>query len=272
MVSIFTYRDERKLFAVIGAIIAAGLIALVQLEFARQGRPSPLSNAITSTYAYLEFAVGASISGTRDAAGYVVALPQLERENAQLSTEADKLQTENATLRETLARVPSREAVQNAAALYPTGIPALVIGFDPENKSQVVTVNKGTRSGVMIDDGVVNVDGVVGRVIEADALSSKVLLITDYTSNLPAILQNGRWWGIATGTLTRVNLHYVSQDAHLHVGDSVVTGEGRSFHAGLLIGHVMTVTQMPAGALDQQAIVEPAVAFGRLAHVVILPK
>jgi rod shape-determining protein MreC len=216
--------------------------------------------------------VGASISGTRDAAGYVVALPQLERENAQLSTEADKLQTENATLRETLARVPSREAVQNAAALYPTGIPALVIGFDPENKSQVVTVNKGTRSGVMIDDGVVNVDGVVGRVIEADALSSKVLLITDYTSNLPAILQNGRWWGIATGTLTRVNLHYVSQDAHLHVGDSVVTGEGRSFHAGLLIGHVMTVTQMPAGALDQQAIVEPAVAFGRLAHVVILPK
>jgi len=272
VVSIFTYRDERKLFAVIGAIIAAGLVALVQLEFARQGRTSPLSNAITSTYAYLEFALGATISGTRDAVGYVISLPQLERENAQLSAEADKLQTENATLRETLARVPSREAVQNAAALYPTGIPALVIGFDPENKSQVVTVNKGTRSGVTVDDGVVNADGVVGRVIEADALSSKVLLITDYTSNLPAILQNGRWWGIATGTLTRVNLHYVSQDAHLHVGDAVVTGEGRSFHAGLLIGHVMTVTPMPAGALDQQAIVEPAVAFGRLDHVVILPK
>jgi len=272
VVSIFTYRDERKLFAVIGAIIAAGLVALVQLEFARQGRTSPLSNAITSTYAYLEFALSASISGSRDAVGYVISLPQLERENEQLRAEDAKLQTENATLQETLARVPSREAVQNAAALYPTGIPALVIGFDPENKSQVVTVNKGTRSGVSIDDGVVNAAGVVGRVIEADALSSKVLLITDYTSNLPAILQNGRWWGIATGTLTRVNLHYVSQDAHLHAGDAVVTGEGRSFHAGLLIGRIASVTPMPAGALDQQAIVEPAVAFGRLDHVVILPK
>ncbi len=148
MVSIFTYRDERKLFAVIGAIIAAALVALVQLEFARQGRTSPLSNAITSTYAYLEFALSASISGSRDAVGYVIALPQLERENAQLRAEDAKLQTENAALQETLARVPSREAVQNAAALYPTGIPALVIGFDPENKSQVVTVDKGTRSGV----------------------------------------------------------------------------------------------------------------------------
>jgi rod shape-determining protein MreC len=272
VVSIFTYRDERKLFAVIGAIIAAAIVALVQLEFARLGRPSPLSNAITSTYAYLEFALNASISGGRDGVAYVLALPQLESDNTRLRTEDEKLRADNAALRENLARVPANEALQNAAALYPTGIAALVIGFDPENKSQVITVNKGTHSGISIDDGVVDADGVVGRVIEADALSSKVLLITDYTSNLPAIIQNGRWWGIATGTLSRVNLHYVSQDAHLRVGDAVVTGEGRSFHAGLLIGHIASVTPMPAGGLDQQAIVEPAVAFGRLDHVVILPK
>ena len=272
MVPIFTYRDERKLFAVIGAIIGAALIALIQLEFARQGRPSPLSSAVTTAYAYVEYAVGATIGAIRDGFGYVVELPGLQHEVSQLSSENARLQAENATLRESLARVPSQEAAQNAAALYPAGIAALVIGFDPENKQQIITVNKGTRSGVTLDDGVVNANGVVGRVVEADPLSSKVLLITDYTSNLPAIVQNGRWWGIATGTLTRVNLHYVSQDARLHVGDAVVTGEGRSFHAGLLIGHVMTITPMPAGALDQQAIVQPAVAFGKLDRVVILPK
>jgi rod shape-determining protein MreC len=272
VVPIFTYRDERKLFAVIGAIIAASLVALVQLEFARQGRPSPLSNAITSTYAYLEYALGVSISTARDSAGYVIRLPQLETENSALRTQNAELTTQNAALRESLARVPSDVSVANAQALYPTGIAAVIIGFDPENKQEIVTVDKGKRAGVSVDDGVVNADGVVGRVIEADAFSSKVLLITDYTSNLPAILQNGRWWGIATGTLTRVNLHYVSQDARLRVGDAVVTGEGRSFHAGLLIGRIASVTPMPAGALDQQAIVEPAVAFGRLHHVVILPK
>ena len=272
MVPIFTYRDERKLFAVIGAIIAASLIALVQLEFARQGRASPINSVVTSSYAYLDLAFSTVVSGAREGVGYVIELPQLEGEVAKLRRQNARLTAENAKLNETLARVPSQEAAQNAAARYPTGIPAMVIGFDPENKQQIITLDKGTRAGVARDDGVVNADGVVGRVIEADPLSSKVLLITDYTSNLPAIVQKGRWWGIATGTLTRVNLHYVSQDARLHAGDAVVTGEGRSFHAGLMIGRVASVTPMPAGALDQQAIVEPAVALGRLDHVVILSK
>ena len=272
MVPIFTYRDERKLFAVIGAIIAASLVALVQLEYARQGRVSPLSSAVTTIYAYLDVAFGATVSGTRDGFQYLVELPQLARDNAALRDQNEQLAAENTTLKETLARVPSQVAVERSAFKYPTGIPAMVVAFDPENKQQIVVVNKGTRAGVATDDGVVNDAGVVGRVIEADPLTSKVLLITDYTSNLPAIVQKGRWWGIASGTLTRINLHYVSQDAKLRVGDAVVTGEGRSFHAGLLIGRIATVTPMPAGALDRQAIVEPAVVFGRLDHVVVLPK
>jgi rod shape-determining protein MreC len=212
------------------------------------------------------------VNGVRDGFGYVVELPQLASDNARLRTENAALQSENTAMHETLARVPSQLAVERATARYPSGIPATVIAFDPEDKLKVITVDKGTRAGISRDDGVVNDRGVVGRVIEASPLTSKVLLITDYTSNLPAIVQRGRWWGIATGTLTRINLHYVSQDAKLHVGEAVVTGEGRSFHAGLLIGRIATVTPMPAGALDQQAIVEPAVAFGRLDHVVIIPK
>jgi rod shape-determining protein MreC len=272
VVPIFTYRDERKLFAVIGAIIAASLVALVQLQFARQGRPSPLTSAITTAYAYLDVAFGVTMTAARDGVGYVIDLPQLARENAELRAQNAALSTENLTLRETLARVPSQLAIERAQARYPAGIPALVVAYDPENKEQIVTIDKGSQAGVSRGDGVVNDSGVVGRVIEADPLTSKVLLITDYTSNLPAIVQQGRWWGIASGTLTRINLHYVSQDARLKVGQAVVTGEGRSFHAGLLIGHIASVTPMPAGALDQQAIVEPAVAFGRIDHVVVLPR
>jgi rod shape-determining protein MreC len=272
VVPIFTYRDERKLFAVIGAIIIAALIALVQLEFARQGRTSPLSGGVTSLYAYLELAVGTVVSGTRNATDYVLSLPTLENENALLRDENGKLRIQNGELNESLSRVPSELALQQVRIAYPKGIAALVVGYDPENKQQIVTIDKGTSAGISRDDGVINSEGVVGRVIETGPLTSKVLLITDYTSNLPAIVQRGRWWGIATGTLTRINLHYVSQDAPLRAGDAVVTGEGRSFHAGLLIGHVASLTAMPAGALDQQAIVKPAVAFGRLDHVLVLPK
>lgn len=220
----------------------------------------------------MELAVGTVVAGTRSAADYVGRLPVLEHENALLRDANAKLRAQNGELSESLSRVPSQLAIEQAQLTYPKGIAALVVGYDPENKSQIVTIDKGTTAGISRDDGVVNGDGVVGRVVEASPLTSKVLLITDYTSNLPAIVQRGRWWGIATGTLTRINLHYVSQDAPLRVGDAVVTGEGRSFHAGLLIGHVASLTAMPAGALDQQAIVQPAVGFGRLDHVLVLPK
>jgi cell shape-determining protein MreC len=68
-----------------------------------------------------------------------------------------------------------------------------------------------------------------------------------------------------------VKLQYVSQDAKLHVGDRVVTGEGRSFHAGILIGRIKQIEPAAAGALDQTAIVQPAADLGALSRVVVLP-
>ena len=115
-------------------------------------------------------------------------------------------------------------------------------------------------------------DGVVGRIVEVDPLSSKVLLINDPTSRLTAQISRGRWWAIAVGTLTRVKLRFVSQDAKLKVGDRVVTGEGRSFRAGVLIGRIASLDPMNAGALDQSALVEPAVNLAALTRVLVVPK
>ncbi|MBV8355459.1 MAG: hypothetical protein JO101_09080, partial [Candidatus Eremiobacteraeota bacterium] len=55
-------------------------------------------------------------------------------------------------------------------------------------------------------------------------------------------------------------------------GDRVVTGEGRSFHAGVLIGRIKQVDAAAAGALDQSAIVEPAANLSGLSRVVVLPQ
>ena len=126
--------------------------------------------------------------------------------------------------------------------------------------------------GVRRDDGVVTGEGVVGRVIEVSPLSSKVLLVNDPTSKLPAVVQRGRWWAIAVGTSSRVRLQYVSQDAKLRIGDRVVTGEGRSFRAGVLIGRVKELAPFSAGALDQTAIVQPAVDVSALSRVLVLPQ
>ena len=85
-------------------------------------------------------------------------------------------------------------------------------------------------------------------------------------------MQHGRWWAIAVGTSTRIKLQYVSQDAKLHVNDRVVTGEGRSFHAGVLIGRIKQIDPIAAGALDQTAVVQPAADLSALSRVVVLPQ
>jgi len=250
----------------------AALIALLQISYLRQGRPSPLTIAVTSISTYLQLAVATATNGIRGGVNTAVNTPQLATENARLRSENAALQSDNLALNETLARVPAERDLALAQQRYPQGLPATVIGYDPEDVLHVITIDRGTKDHVLRDDGVVTSRGVVGRVIEVTPLSSKVLLITDRTSKLPAVIQRGRWWSIAIGTQTRVRLQYVSQDARLKVGDAVVTGEGRSFHAGILIGHVLQIAPAVAGALDQSAVVEPAVELGSLSRVLVLPK
>lgn len=271
MVPIITYRDERKLFAVIGAVIVAALIALLQLDFARSGRTSPLTVTVTSVTAYVQLAVATVVNGVRGGWTTIVRTPGLASDNVRLRGENATLRAQNDELRERMARIPAAASLEKAELTHPTGLPAMVIGFDPEATTHVVTIDRGLKDGVRRDDGVVTGDGVVGRVIEVSPLSAKVLLVIDATSKLPAVVQKGRWWAIAVGTSTRIKLQYVSQDAKLHVGDRVVTGEGRSFHAGVLIGRIRQIEPAAAGALDQTAVVQPAVDVTALSRVLVVP-
>jgi rod shape-determining protein MreC len=250
----------------------AALIALLQLDFARAGRTSPLTFTVTSVSAYVQVAAAAVVNGVRGAFEGIVRTPGLASENGRLRAENTALLTQNDELQERLARAPAAHELAAAQLAHPSGIAATVIGYDPEAATHVVTIDRGAKDGVRRDDGVVTGRGVVGRIVEVGLFSSKVLLVSDATSKLPAVVQHGRWWAIAVGTSTRVKLQYVSQDAKLKVGDRVVTGEGRSFHAGILIGRIKQLEPASAGALDQTAIVQPAADLTALSRVLVLPQ
>ena len=248
----------------------AALVALLQLDFARAGRTSPLTAAVTAVSTYVQVAAAAVINGARGGFAAVVRTPGLATDNSRLRRDNVALRTQNDELRERLARMPAAADLAAAKLAHPDGVEATVIGYDPEASMRIVTIDRGAKDGIRRDDGVLTGAGVAGRIVEVAPLSSKVLLVTDATSKLPAVVQHGRWWAIAVGTSTRVKLQYVSQDAKLRVGDRVVTGEGRSFHAGVLIGRIKQIEPVSAGALDQTAIVQPAADLSALSHVVVL--
>ncbi len=265
------YRDERKLFALLGVIIIAALLALVQISAARSGREGPIIWLGSSVAVFLEDVATSLTRGVRDTGGSVLSVPQLGHENAALRAQNEQLAADNARLREELAQYRAAASIAPVADRYPDGVVARVIGFPPENESRTVSIDRGSASGVKPNDGVVTGDGVVGKIAAVTPFSSQVVLITDYTSRIPAIVREGRFWGIAQGNLTSVRLRYVSQDARLRPGDVVVTGNGRSFASGIPIGTIVKVDRSDA-ALYQTALLRPAVELGTLDRVVVLTR
>jgi rod shape-determining protein MreC len=267
----FTYREERRLFAILSLIIVAALVALIQVGAARNGTVSPLSAAVDSIGALFEATIGSAAIGARGAMTSAARTPHLFRENVQLRAQNERLNRENGQLHEQLAAATQQQKLAPVLQADPRAIAGRVIGFPPENEVQSVTINRGTRDGVRRDDGVINGDGVVGRIAEATPFVSKVVLITDYTSSVPAMIEGGRWWGIAKGNVTSVRMEYIAQDAPVRIGDRVITGEARSFHSGELIGTVEQIERSPTG-LYQTAIVRPAADLNSLDRVAVIPK
>lgn len=269
--AIFTYRDERKLFAIISVIIVAALVALIQVGAARSGGSSPISAAGTTLAGGFEWLASGALGSARNGALALLDLPALGRKNTALTRQNARLADENARLREELAAYKSQTALAPQLQENRNGVEARVIGFPPENANRTLTIDKGSRTGVARDDGVLAAGGVVGRVVEAGPFTSKIALITDFGSDIPAVVQRGRFWGIAAGNDTSVRLEYVSQDAPIRVGDTVVTGEARSFHSGALIGTIVKIEHGDA-SLYQTAVVKPAVDLNSLERVVVVPK
>lgn len=248
----------------------AALLALLQIAAQRTGSVSPIGTVLGSVFEVGETTIAVIVRGVRTAGTTAIDIPSLERENAALHARNRALVEENARLHELAAAYAAESAVRPVVDLY-HGIEARVIGFPPENESRAVTIDKGFRSGVHRDDGVIAAEGVVGRVESVGPFSSTVVLVTDYTSRIPAVVQRGRWWGIARGNLSSVVVEYIAQDAPLRRGDVVVTGEGRSFHSGVPIG-VVTEIERGDATLYQTAILKSFVDLGALDRVVVITK
>jgi len=242
----------------------------VQISAERAGEESPIATAATTLFGVAEVTISTGVEIARSAGTGIISLPSLVRDNGRLREENRKLLQENARLHELASVYASETTIRPVVDLY-HGVEARVVGFPPENESQAVTIDKGSIAGVHRDDGVLDANGVVGRIAAVGPFSSTVVLITDYTSRIPAVSQRGRWWGIARGNLRSVRMEYIPEDAPLHRGDVIVTGEGRSFHAGVPVGKVESIERGDT-TLYQTAVVKPAAALGALDRVVVVPQ
>jgi rod shape-determining protein MreC len=128
-----------------------------------------------------------------------------------------------------------------------------------------VIVDAGAMRGVSKGMAAVNERGLVGRVTGVGARSARVLLLTDFNSRIPVMVEPSRDHAILAGDNTHEpGLIFLPLNPSLAVGDRVVTsGRGGVLPPGLPIGVV--------GAIDEDKIaVTPFVDWDRLEYVRLL--
>ncbi len=204
--------------------------------------------------------------------GYVF-LVGTRKENDHLRKENEWLQIENDVMNELLHENERlRDALDFQRLHLPKGIMARVIGKESSPASSTVTLNKGSDHGLQKDMAVITAQGVVGKVHAVQAISSKVLLLTDPGNTLAVRVMRNREEGLLEGKLVNCALKYVSYYADIQKGDLLITsGLDGIFPKGLAVARVVKVSKHEASAF-QTVLAEPSVRFSRLEEVLVLRK
>lgn len=150
-----------------------------------------------------------------------------------------------------------------------------IIGWEPGNWFQAVTIDKGFKDGIRKNSPVVGCQqekkGLVGRVIEVKPSSSKVLLLTDKNSKIGVKLAKSQLKGVLEGENKPLcGLSYIPLEAEVQVGEMVLTVGGESlFPAKIPVGQVVEVERREKD-LFSKIKVSPFIKFSQLEEVLVI--
>ncbi|QKX19023.1 rod shape-determining protein MreC [Microbulbifer sp. YPW1] len=144
-----------------------------------------------------------------------------------------------------------KELMNSAESVDQRVLVAQVIGVSPDPLEHVLIIDKGRSDGVQQGAAIMDASGLLGQVIEAGDISSRVVLITDANHALPVqVLRNSvRAVAEGTGDLYRLKLRHLANTSDIREGDLLLSsGLGGRFPAGYPVGEVTSVSRDPGRA------------------------
>ncbi len=212
------------------------------------------------------FTIRDLVNSPRDVARLQTRIGELEGENAQLRDQIISLE-EQAAEAEVLG------ALLNYARTRPESryLSTNVIGLDPSPFVRSVNIGAGSDRGVLHGMPVVTDDGLVGRITEVTASTSRVQLITDPALAVNVQLQGSRVDGLlAAQPNGELWVELIDQNATVEPGELVLTsGLGGAFPADIPVGHVISVRRRDF-ELFQRAVIQPTVNFDDLEIILLI--
>ena len=258
------------------AVIAVGLALMSVFS----NTSSPLANVANVIASPFRSAYTSVADWFNDKQNYYQDNTDLKEENAALKKQlaemeaairqAEKDSAENERLKQLLGLKTQRPDLTSDLQA------AMITEHIVTNWTSSLTIDKGTRHGLEVNDCVISETGaLVGLISEVGTNWATILTLVDTDTSLGAQVFRTNDLGLAQGNFSlmdenRLRLEYLPVDCSLLGGDLVVTsGLGGFYPAGLVIGSVAEVQKDDSGATSY-AILTPAVDFDGLSEVFVI--
>lgn len=206
----------------------------------------------------------AGLSGLLYPVQYVVNLPSVWKQllgeglssRSSLIKSNDTLSRQNLLLQARLQKfsalevenVRLRELLQSSRKLGERLLVAELLAVDMDPFRHQVTLDKGSHTGVVAGQPLLDSTGVMGQIVHVGPYTSTALLITDPSHALPVQINRSglRTIAIGTGSFNRLELPYLSKNADVRVGDLLTTsGLGGGFPADYPVAKVNSIQRNP---------------------------
>lgn len=203
---------------------------------------------------------------TQSRSSLIEANRSLERQTLILQQKVQRLavlEAENVRLRELL---------NSSATLSATVLVAEIIAVDSDPNRRELLINKGTSDNVTQGQAVLDAQGLIGQVVHAGPLSSRVLLVTDASHAMSVqVNRNGVRAVLAgMGQPGGMKLLYVPDTADIQEEDLLVsTGLGQRYPRGYPVAKVTRVRHQ-AGTPFAQIHARPTAKLDRASHVLLV--
>jgi rod shape-determining protein MreC len=199
---------------------------------------------------------------------------------AQLESKIESLEKDNKMMKMNLQRidilkdeVARLRSIKRALSKKFENIQiAKVIQGDVIPNKESIKIDIGSNDNIALGQTVMGTNGLIGQIVEVALYSSKVLLITDVNSNVPAIITRTGKQVIVKGR-SQDDLLEISftDDSDIKSGDLIVTsGQAGRFIASLNIGRIVQI-KMNEGERFAEVLVEPSEYIENINEVIVTP-
>lgn len=248
------------------------IIIFSLLFFKSKGSFSGVDSGITKILQPVGIVFTNSTSGIKNFFANLGNIGNLQRENKELKERINTLESETArmTVAEKENESLKRDLKFKAESGFQT-VAASITFFDPTNLRESILIDKGANDGIRPKMAATSEGFLIGRVTDVYSDSSKILLITDPMSNVPALLPDVNAVGLVQGQVGMgLIMSQIPQETDLKKGAVVVTsGLGGEYPKGLIIGKVENITRKN-NSIFQSASLRTLIDFKSLEHVQVI--